>query len=519
MKRRQFLQSGSLVSLPILFGGLEVAAMGKSSLFDILGNYDDRVLVIVRLQGGNDGLNTIIPLDQYSALSQVRQGLIIEENRVLKLRDNLGLHPSMSGMQKLFNEEKLSIIQSVAYPNQNRSHFRSTDIWSTASDADKFISTGWTGRYLDQEYPGFPEQYPNENAQDPIAISIGNIVSETCQGSVGNFGFTLVNQASVRFVEETVAAPLDGTCYSHELEYIRTSIQQSNSYAERVLNAFEKGENKVEYPDPRATSLATQLKTVAQLISGGLQTKIYVVTLGGFDTHANQVQIGETDSGDHANLLLSLSGAIEAFVEDCNALGIGDRVMGMTFSEFGRQIRANNSFGTDHGTAAPVIVFGNCSNPVIVGENVEISPDVAPQEGVPMQYDFRSVYASMLIDWMGATQEQVEQVLFRDFQRLPIVKNCSVPSSLDESYNDIQVKLWPNPASDYTIIDFYNSSPKVHLSLFNLLGAQLQVYIDKQNLDLGLQRISLPLHQLTSGSYYLRLAVGDNVKTIKLVKI
>lgn len=518
MKRRQFLQTGSMVSLPVLFGGLELAAMGKSSLFDILNNDDDRVLVIVRLQGGNDGLNTIIPMDQYASLSQVRPNLMIAENKVLKLTDKVGIHPGMSGIHNLFNEERLAVIQGVAYPNQNRSHFRSTDIWSTGSDADKFISTGWAGRYLDQAYPGFPDAYPNEDVMDPIAITVGNVVSETCQGSIANFGYTLLNQDSVRLVEETVAAPSDNSCYGQELEYIRTSISQSNSYAMRVMEAFEKGNSITEYPADNA--LANQMKMVAQLISGGLQTKIYVVTLGGFDTHANQVLIGESELGVHATLLERLSGAISAFVEDCNALGIGDRVLGMTFSEFGRQIRANNSFGTDHGTAAPMIVFGNCAAPGVIGQNAEISPDTAPQEGVPMQYDFRSVYASVLIDWFGATQQQVEQVLFKDFQKLPVVRNCSVPSnSSDIDSQDWQVRVYPNPCSDFAVVEFENKDPKVHVSLFDVLGSQLEVYVDRNQLSPGHQSITLPMQNLARGSYYVRIAIGDKVKTWKIVKI
>lgn len=517
MKRRQFLQTGSMVSLPVLFGGLELAAMGKSTLFDIINNDDDRVLVIVRLNGGNDGLNTIIPLNQYSSLSQVRPNLLISENKVLKLTDDVGIHPGMSGLQNLFKEEKLTVVQGVAYPNQNRSHFRSTDIWSTASDADKYISTGWAGRYLDETFPGFPDAYPNDEVKDPIAITVGNVVSETCQGNIANFGYTLLNQDSVRLVEETVAAPADSSCYSQELEFIRTSISQSNSYATRVMEAFEKGRSLVDYPADN--NLANQLKMVAQLITGGLQTKIYVVTLGGFDTHANQVQIGESELGVHATLLERLSGAISSFVEDCNALGVGDRVLGMTFSEFGRQIRANNSFGTDHGTAAPLIIFGNCAAPGIVGENPEISPDTAPQEGVPMQYDFRSVYASVLMDWFGASQQQVQQVLFNDFQKLPVVRNCSVPSHTTDTLPDQwNVRIYPNPCTEYAVVEFESSEKRVHVSLFDVLGSQLEVFIDKNQLSPGQQSITMPVGHLKSGHYFVRIAIGDHVKTWKIIK-
>ena len=416
MKRRQFLQSGSFLSLPVLLGGLEVSAIAKSSLFSMVNNGDDRILVLVQLNGGNDGLNMVIPLDQYSGLSQVRPNLLIPESSVLKLVDKTGIHPSMTGLHRLYQDEKLAVVQSVGYPNQNRSHFRSTDIWTSASDADEYLNTGWVGRYLDQNYPGFPEAYPNADCPDPFAITIGNVVSETCQGPLTNFSFTLANEASVRLVEETVAAPSDGTCYSTEVEYIRTTIKQSNAYASNVLKSFDLGNNIATYPENNR--LGDQLKVVANLISGGLGTKIYVVNLGGFDTHANQVLIGEPENGDHATLLKTVSDAISAFMEDCKALGIHERVVGMTFSEFGRQIKANNSFGTDHGTASPLIVFGSCVNQGVFGQNPEITADIAPQEGVPMQYDFRSVYASLLVDWMGVKESDIKSLLFEDFQRI-----------------------------------------------------------------------------------------------------
>ena len=285
MKRRQFLQSGSMMSLPVLLGGLEVSALTGSSLFSLLNNDDDKVLVLIQLNGGNDGLNMVIPLDQYSGLNMVRPNLVLPESSVLKLVDKTGLHPVMTGMHRLYQDEKLAVVQSVGYPNQNRSHFRSTDIWTSGSDADKYLTTGWVGRYLDVKYPGFPALYPNADCPDPFAITVGNVVSETCQGPLTNFSFTLVNESSVRLVEETVAAPADGTCYSNEVEYIRNTIKQSNAYASNVIEAFDNGNNVAVYP--QNNRLADQLKVVANLISGGLGTKIYIVNLGGFDTHAN----------------------------------------------------------------------------------------------------------------------------------------------------------------------------------------------------------------------------------------
>jgi uncharacterized protein (DUF1501 family) len=505
MKRRQFLQNGSLMSLPVLLGGLEVSAISKSSLFSLVNNGDDKVLVLIQMNGGNDGLNMVIPLDQYSGLNLVRPNLVLPENAVLKLTDKTGLHPAMKGLQDLFTDQKMAVVQSVGYPNQNRSHFRSTDIWTSASEADEYLTTGWIGRYLD-----------NVDCPDPLAITLASVVSETCQGPMANFGFTLTSENSVKIVEETLAAPSDGSCYSNELSFIRTTIQQSNAYATNVLNAFDKGANIAAYPENNR--LANQLKVVAQLISGGLGTKIYVVNLGGFDTHSNQVLIGDPENGEHATLLQTLSDAIAAFMKDCKALSIEERVMGMTFSEFGRQIRSNNSYGTDHGTAAPLILFGNCVKYGVVGANPEITDQVAPQEGVPMLYDFRSVYASLLIDWLGASENEVKSILFDDFQKLNLVKDCAAPSSSEDYKTEIEASLTPNPCSRHSFLQWEHNTAYVHLSVLNALGAQMDVLINK-TIQSGKQEVWIDMSQYSAGSYFVRLAIGNRVKTMKLIKV
>jgi uncharacterized protein (DUF1501 family) len=515
MKRRQFLQTGSVVSLPLFLGGMEVSAITRSSLFQLINPDDDRVLVLVQLNGGNDGLNMVIPVDQYSGLSQVRPNLLLPENSLLKLSDKTALHPAMQGMQKLFQEESLAVVQSVGYPNQNRSHFRSTDIWTSASSANEYVSSGWVGRYLDERYPGFPEEYPNAEYPDPFAITLGNVVSETCQGPLSNFSFTLTGASSIRLVEETVAAPSEDTCYGKEVDFIRTTIKQSNEYANTVLKAFEKGNNVVDYP--QNNRLAEHLKTVATLISGGLKTRIYVVTLGGFDTHANQVLIGEPENGDHANLLGMVSSAVTAFVNDCRQLGVDERVVGMTFSEFGRQIRANASFGTDHGTAAPLLVFGSCIRQGIYGQNPEIKADTTQQEGVPMQYDFRSVYASLLIDWFGAKEEDVRNILFSDFQKIPFIKDCASPSSINEAEVPIEAVLSPNPCTDGTVLRLHNSGRNVRISILDALGSELQV-VTHRNLVSGDHEIRIDM-PFNPGVYYVRVGVDHRVRTLRVIKI
>src|ERR1051325_3200497 len=187
MKRRDFIKSSVPVSiLPLLLGGYNFRAYGRSRYLEALvasGTETDHVLVIVQMNGGNDGLNTVIALDEYSALANARSNILLPENKVLKLTDATGLHPSMTGLQSLYIANKLCVVQGVTYPNPNFSHFRATDIWLSASDYNQIVPDGWVGRYLDQEYPDFPNGYPNVVMPDPVAIQIGSVISPTRSGS------------------------------------------------------------------------------------------------------------------------------------------------------------------------------------------------------------------------------------------------------------------------------------------------------------------------------------------------
>jgi uncharacterized protein (DUF1501 family) len=171
MKRRSFLAAGATITLPVFLNGMRIGAHPKSSLFSGMAPGNDKVLVLIQMAGGNDGLGMVLPLDQYSNLSKVRSNILIPETKALKLTDNLGIHPAMTGMQKLYTDGKLTVVHSAGYPNQNRSHFRSTDIWSSGSGANEYLNTGWMGRYFQTNYPEYPDTYPNNNYPDPFAIS------------------------------------------------------------------------------------------------------------------------------------------------------------------------------------------------------------------------------------------------------------------------------------------------------------------------------------------------------------
>jgi uncharacterized protein (DUF1501 family) len=426
MKRKKFLQQAITgVILPSFLSGISLKALAGSPLVHSLRNYmnDDKVLVLIQLAGGNDGLNTIIPLDQYSAYTAARSNIAIPEDKILKLNgfDITGLNPAMTEMQQLFNDGKLGIVQAVSYPNPNFSHFRATDIWMTGSDSDKILNTGWAGRFLDDVYKGFPENYPTVNMPDPLAIQVGSVVSSTFQGPAFSMGLAISNPASFYNLIEGKVNVDSNTRWGEQLDYIELMSQKTDQYAGVIKAAALKvTQQSAKYPAAGKNPLADQLKIVARLIAGGLKTKVYMVNTGSFDTHAKQTET-DTTTGTHAKLLQRVSEAIGAFMDDLQLLQVQNKVMGMTFSEFGRRIKSNASGGTDHGAAAPVFYFGHTIKPGIIGINPIIPATATVNDNIPMQTDFRSIYATVLNNWFGLDQADVQSILGSQYTSLPII--------------------------------------------------------------------------------------------------
>lgn len=519
MKRRSFLKTSSLLTAPAMIGGVPISAFKPSKMSALLNGESDRVLVLIQLNGGNDGLNTVIPMDQYDGLIAVRPDIYIPSRSAIILNDKVGLHPEMSGVKTLYDNAELNIIQGVAYPDQNRSHFRSLDIWHSGSQANEYLSTGWLGRYMDSKFPNYPNDYPNAECTDPFALTIGGVISETCQGISGNFSLTISDPEDLNQLTTPINNELANGCGKTNLDFMVKSIEQTNEYSTIVQERYSQGNNLSDkYRDDDA--LATKLKTVAKLISGGLKTKIYVVSIGGFDTHANQTVGGDPTSGEHATLLSSLSESICAFQEDLRLLGIDKRVLGMTYSEFGRRIRANDSLGTDHGTAGPLLVFGTCVNAGITGDNPEVHRDVSNSEGVPMQHDFRSVYGSVLMDWFDAKESEIKSLFNHDFQYIPIANTCNTTSTQDKDILKEKLNLvaYPNPFDSHCQITFDSEGGWTKLSVFDALGSEVHL-LSNRKLVPGSHRINFEAHHLASGTYFIRLQTKEVQKVIRVVKV
>ena len=526
MKRRDFIKYGvPATTIPLMLNGIPIHALANTPLLNLLKETqatDDKVLVIIQLSGGNDGLNMVIPIDQYSGIASMRSNIMIDEKKVLPLSGTqvTGLHPSMKGLQTTFGEGKVRILQSVGYPDFNFSHFRATDIWQEAPNpTETVVSTGWAGRYLDLLYPGFPDGYPNANFPDPPAIQLGNVVSGSLQGATAIDGIAIESASNFYQLAKgnnlAVSTPL--TAYGRELAYIRLITLQTQKYTDAIKAAANKAVNlSPYYLQENGLTLTNQLKIVAQLIAGGLKTKIYMVSLGGFDTHADQVgATGGTDTGKHASLLSELSSAIYAFQDDLKRHNIEDRVVGMTYSEFGRRIKSNGSLGSDHGTAQPVITFGSQVIPGFLGVNPTIGSSSSASTNLDMQTDFRQVYNSILKDWFSLTDAQLASVLFQNWTYVPIIKQ---PGVIYPFANDaILSQNYPNPFGSTTTIPFYAKGGETIIDYFDILGRKLGVILEG-NIPQGANSIIFNGQNLASGIYYYRIQTGGVKKVLPMVK-
>lgn len=508
MKRRSFLRAGAgLATLPVILDGLNVSAYARSPLLEALDTApcQDRVLVLIQMAGGNDGLNTVIPLDQYGLYKNARTNIAIEEAKTLKLTDAAGLHPQMGLMQQMYTNGMMRVVQAVGYPVPNYSHFRSTDIWLSASDAEQVISTGWMGRYLEQAYPGFPAGYPNSSMPDPLAIQIGTVISPGLEGTSANMGMAFTDPTTYFNISNQNTPVGVGRRAGTELRYIREVGQQIEKFANPVKAAASRAKNKSgKYPAVRTNPLADQLKIVAQLIAGGLKTKIYIVTHTGFDTHSYQVTGGAGSPVPHGTLLEQMSVAIDAFQDDIKLLGVQDRVLGMTFSEFGRRIKSNSSGGTDHGAAAPVFLFGTSVKKGVLGQNPTIPANPTSEDNVPMQYDFRSVYSTILRNWFCVDAATTEKLLFRDFGVLDVLTTGATTSLMDQlATPGLALRVGPNPSHSYVTIAYEAPQGAVTMSLFDGTGQQIMSQTEMHSG--GTATVGLDVTPIPSGQYYVRL--------------
>lgn len=393
--RREFLRLGAQGIGLLAFARHAPQFLVQTTLAAPRPEKDRRILVLVQLAGGNDGLNTVVPFDD-PAYHTLRPTLALREKDVLRLDDHLGLHASCAPLAGLIKEGRLGIVQNVGYPNPNRSHFRSTEIWETGSRADESLDTGWIGRYLDNACAGQPAD------GQPRAIHVSAEVPQSFGGDHPHpiFGLAAAGGRAARddaALLERLASPPDASDHAHSNHaFLRATLMDSLVAEKKIQRLLANDKPEASYP---ADNFAQSLRQVAALVAGGLPTRVYFVSLGGFDTHANQLNA-------HANLLRRLSDGLAAFQRDLTARRLDDQVLTMTFSEFGRRAGENQSGGTDHGTAAPLFVMGRDIRGPLHGT----APDLATVEkngDLTYSTDFRSVYATVLDQWLEADANSI----------------------------------------------------------------------------------------------------------------
>lgn len=406
LTRREFIRgTGGLGFLA--FSGAAPAFLARSALAQTPAPERDRsILVIIQLAGGNDGLNTVIPFtdDRYYNLRPTL-GL---RNGLLNLNDDLALHPACKELHELYNNGNLSIVQNVGYPNPNRSHFRSTEIWETASDSDAFKREGWLGRYFDNDCAGSPEA--DSIDADPTAIHVGDMIPQSYLSEQSHSLFGMKHQGRFDRGQDPADIAYEKLLQADHIEgnasYLQHTMMNTLVTERRVEKIIGKYKPQTSYP---GTKLAQSLKRVAALIHANLETRVYFVSQGGYDTHANQLQ-------SQQRLLTELSAGMSAFQKDLNAHKKHDQVLTMTFSEFGRRPAENGSGGTDHGTAAPLFVMGSKVKGGLLGQSPDLVTDV--KKDLKYSTDFRGVYSSVLDKWLEADSSKI---LGEKFEHVPFV--------------------------------------------------------------------------------------------------
>ena len=396
LSRRDFLARSSLVAL-----APTVPLFLARSLRAATPQQDSRVLVVIQLDGGNDGINTVVPFKD-EGYAKYRKSLRLPTNDLIKINDRVGLHPALRTASRLLDSGRLTILQGVGYPNPNRSHFKSMAIWHTARMKPEKDSPGWLGRALDGGHA------PADGSPASALIGLGSPPralrgERSLSAALAHLDDLVLNGATDPR-KALMPTPPAGDVKA----FVRRSMLDAYTTAERLKDAARIKDAGAAYP---GTGLSTRLRLIARLLKAGFGTRVYYTVQPGYDTHYSQLP-------QHANLLDELGGALRAFLDDLKNAKLDDRVIVLVFSEFGRRVAENGSLGTDHGTAGPVLLAGPRVKSGLVAETPSL---LDLQEGdLRMGLDFRQVYATVLQDWLGLP---ARTALGSDFPRVPLFRS------------------------------------------------------------------------------------------------
>ena len=503
--RRGFLRTlGMAGAGAISFGNSALSVVESPFLNQALSEaYSDRVLVLIRLKGGNDGLNTIVPLYDFDLYANKRPKIHIPQNNLYKLNDDFGIPNFMNPIAPMWNEGAMKVIHGVGYENQNLSHFKSSEIWATTTP-DSEITSGWMGRYYEGKYTDYMLNPPEK----PLAIQIGSGGDLLFDGDLTTYSFSVSSPQRLKRVAEN-GTLFDNqnnvnSLHGNQVSFLREASNTTFRYASVINDAYE---NSNEFDAYTNDNFDLQMSLVSRFIKGGLGTKVYMVTLGGFDTHANQ-------PNRHETLMKRLSHAIEAFYKDLGAFGMADKVLSMTFSEFGRRVAENGSSGTDHGSAAPIMLFG----PALRGNGfIGKHPDLRTldkQGNMANTIDFRSVYASVLTDWLCADPSEVSgSITGSNFDLLGLGLGCNGSENLPLT-NDPLLPLHAvvNDNQGASLYLTINETSNVEVDIFDILGRKVGTTITTR-LGSGQHNMYLldkDKNRFAPGQYFYKIKVNGD---------
>ena len=396
MKRRDFLKQSTFAS-----GMFFVPQFLKAFEHNTNSIFSNKKVVIIQLKGGNDGLNTVVPFNN-DIYYQQRNNIALKQADLFKISDEVGLHKSLQPLQKLYDKGFLSIINNVGYPNPNLSHFRATDIWQTASDSNEFLQNGWVGRYLD-----FIKGNPY------TAIEVDESLSLMMKGKTQN-GLAITdskmfyNSMKAPFFNNVVSNYNDAHLSEHNLGYLYNTMIDAKSSAKHIYEKTKTKNSSAEYPK---NLFGKQLKNISQFINSGLETQVYYAGLSGFDTHANQ-------TNTQARLLNLYAETMEVFINDLQKNNTFDDVLILTFSEFGRRVKQNESKGTDHGTANNVFLMGKNLKKQGLYNSLPNLANLDKNGNLKYEIDFREIYATILDKWLAVDDTAI---LNKSFSKLGFI--------------------------------------------------------------------------------------------------
>ena len=507
--RRDFLVRSGLAAAgaSVLFGAppAQAAAVGAHRQPGLVGRLaaleTDRVLVLVQLQGGNDGLNTIVPV-RNDLYYNARPAIALPRSQTLALGGDYGMHPALAPLERMWGDGHMGVVHSVGYPDQSLSHFEGIDVWASGREDDG--RTGWTAEAVARL---------GVDKASPPSVQVGASYPLLLRGPDDQGGMTLTDPGMLDRIVSTgelyATGALPETPYGRALDHVRRTANDADTYAGAMRTAADGVRNATEYPD---TTFGRSLAAVARLVKGRLDTRVFLVRLGSFDTHAGQLD-------RHRELLDVLGRSLAAFYADLGDSGDADRTLTMTFSEFGRRVAQNGSAGTDHGAAAPVFLFG----PAVQGGFHGAGPDLAGvdrQGNLPVSTDFRSVYRTVLSSWLGLGADAATAILGGDYAPLDLLAGRA--TSAEGPLAGAGVELMPpapNPVRGRAQVAFTaGAGGRAELELFDTTG-RLVTTLASGAVGPGRQVTPVDASGLAAGVYVLRLRAEGAVRAQTLTVV